>query len=476
MKGALQHKKKIQIVCIAALCTTCFGLGALAPKAISMLNRNNVSGLKKVEKVYSMLENDWYYADQVEDIDELLSEQALMGMTSLEKDPHTNYFNLEQAKIFQQSLSGSQVGIGFNFYVQEDGNLNVRHVYIHSAAETAGLQSGDIITVIGNKICAETPSDEIIEYIQQHDGKPLTLHILRDGMPKQLKVVPGHFDSTVVCQIHDEFGEIILSSFSEFSGQDFADAVERLKDAEISNLIIDLRGNTGGYLSAVIDIASTLLPKDSVVFKECLKNGKVKEYTVSEDFEYTPFEQIVLLQNENSASASEVLIGALKDNLPENVTTVGTKTYGKGTEQVTVPFKDGTSIKYTVAEWKTPKGTSINQKGFEPDIEVEGLPVQNVKYKEMEKEEVIEPDTVHVNARAVQTFLQYLGYDIDRTDTYFSLKSSEALRQFQKDYGMNATGIVDQKTWEQLEKVMLLKMNQNEENEDRQRQRAIEVF
>ena len=476
MKGAKQHKKTIQTVCIAALCATSFGLGVLAPKAVSILNHSNVSGLKKVEKVYSMLEDNWYYADQVEDINELLSEQALMGMTSLEKDPHTNYFNLEQAKAFQQSLSGSQVGIGFSFYVQEDGNLKVRQVYIHSAAEKAGLQSEDIITVIGNKICKDTPSEEIIEYIQAHDGKPLTLHILRDGKPKQLEVVPGHFDSTVICQIHDGFGEIILSSFSEFSGQDFADAIERLEEADVTNLIIDLRGNTGGYLSAVIDIASTLLPEDSVVFKECLKNEKVKEYKVSDDFEYTPFEQIVLLQNENSASASEVLIGALKDNLPETVTTVGTRTYGKGTEQVTVPFKDGTSIKYTVAEWKTPKGTSINQKGFEPDIEVEGLPIQNVKYKEMEKEEVIEPDTVHVNARAVQVFLQYLGYDIDRTDTYFSLKSGEALRQFQKDHGMNATGTVDKKTWEQLEKATLLKMNQNEKIEDQQRQRAIEVF
>ena len=476
MKRQNQNGKKHTGAWIALLCAGSFALGIIFPKGINYFNQRNTQGVDKIETVYSMLKNNWYYSDQVKDIDELLSEQALTGMTNLELDPHTNYFNLENAKEFQNSLSGSSVGVGFNFYVQEDGNFVVRHVYIHSAADLAGLQSGDVITVVGNKICSETSSDEIIQYIQDHEGKEITLHILRDGKVKQMSVVPGYFDSTVICEMHDTYGEIILSSFSEHSGEDFADAVERIKNEGISNLLIDLRGNTGGYLSAVVDIASSLLPKDSVVFKENLKGGKEEENKVNDEFEYVPFDQIVILQDGNSASASEVLIGALRDNLNDVVTSVGTKSYGKGTEQVTVPFKDGTSIKYTIAEWKTPKGTSINQKGFEPDIQVKLPDVHYVQYRDMEKDEVISSDSVHINARAIQLFLQYLGYDVDRTDTYLSVQSGKAIRQFQEDHGLDQTSDVDEKTWETLQKVTLLKMNENEMKEDEQRNRAIELF
>ena len=476
MKRQNQNGKKHAGVFIALLCAASFALGIVFPKGIHYFNQKNSQGVDKIETVYSMLKNNWYYSDQVKDIDQLLSEQALTGMTSLEIDPHTNYFDLENAKAFQNSLSGSSVGVGFNFYVREDGNFVIRHVYIHSAADLAGLQAGDIITVVGNKICSETSSEEIIKYIQEHEGKEITLHILRDGKVKHMSVVPGYFDSTVICEMTDTYGEIILSSFSEHSGEDFADAVERIKEADISNLLIDLRGNTGGYLSAVVDIASTLIPEGSIVFKEDLKGGKVEENKTNNEFEYVPFDQIVILQDGNSASASEVLIGALRDNLKDTVTTVGTKSYGKGTEQVTIPFKDGTSIKYTIAEWKTPKGTSINLKGFEPDIQVKLPDVHYAQYREMEEDEIIEADSVHINARAIQLFLQYLGYDVDRTDTYLSVQSGKAIHQFQEDHGLQPTSDVDMKTWELLQKLALLKMNENEALEDEQRNRAIQLF
>ena len=152
-------------------------------------------------------------------------------------------------------------------------------------------------------------------------------------------------------------------------------------------------------------------------------------------------DKIVVLQNENTASASEVLIGALKDNLGDKVTTVGTTSYGKGTEQVTVPFSDGTSFKYTIAHWYTPNGTSINKKGFKPDIKVELGEAKTTSYYKFKKKDVIKKDSVDDNAKALQVYLQYLGYNVDRTDTYFSNTSSQGLANFQQDHGLEVTAV-----------------------------------
>ena len=167
------------------------------------------------------------------------------------------------------------------------------------------------------------------------------------------------------------------------------------------------------------------------------------------------------------------MIGALKDNLGNKVTTIGQTSYGKGTEQVTVPFSDGTSFKYTVARWFTPKGTSINKKGFNPDIKVDLPAVKTTHYYKFKKKDVIEKDTVNDNAEALQIYLRYLGYDVDRTDTYFSNTSAQALAKFQEENGLEATGNCDKKTWDALMEKVLLKMNETP-SDDTQRQRAIE--
>ena len=192
-----------------------------------------------------------------------------------------------------------------------------------------------------------------------------------------------------------------------------------------------------------------------------------------DEFNQVKMNKIVVLQNENTASAAEVLIGALKDNLGKQITTIGQTSYGKGTEQVTVPFSDGTSFKYTVARWFTPKGTSINNKGFKPDIKVDLPAVKTTQYYKFKKKDMIKQDTVDDNAKALQIYLQYLGYDVDRTDTYFSNTSSQALSKFQEENGLDVSGNCDKKTWDVLMEKVLLKMNETP-SDDTQRQCAIE--
>ena len=448
-----------------------FAGGVLAGSRISSSAGN--SSLEKINTVYSVLKDRWYFGKDKENLEEELVENALDGMTSLEEDPHTVYFDLESAQAFTQSLSGSNVGIGFQFFMNRNNVPEVIQVFIDSPADQAGMQPGDAIVKIDDFETNTKTSDEIVSYIKGKDGQEVSLDVLRNGEILSFKVVPGSYDLTVSAATDGTTGELVLSNFAQSSGRDVAKALKRIKDSGANTLILDLRDNTGGYVTAAVDVASSFLPKDSVVFQEKLADGTVKEFKTNKQYSQVTFDQIVILQNERTASASEIIIGALKDNLPEGmVTTIGNTSYGKGTEQTAMPFEDGTSLKYTIAEWVTPKGTSINGVGFTPDVKIEENPVRTAIYYNFPEEEVIEADSVHPNAAALQQFLQYLGYNADRTDSYFSPASSEALKKFQEEHGLEATGNADKNAFDALVKEVGLKLNEERTAVDDQYQAA----
>ena len=184
-------------------------------------------------------------------------------------------------------------------------------------------------------------------------------------------------------------------------------------------------------------------------------------------------DRLVVLQNETTASASEALIGGLKYHLKDKVVTVGNTTYGKGTEQTQVPFQDGTALKYTVARWLAPDKTSINKKGWEPDIEISSEAVRLTSYAELEKGEVIKKDSVHENGEALQVYLQYLGYQVDRSDAYFSIESSKALAKFQSDHDLAASGDCNEQCWQVLSDCVLQKLSKEGLSGDIQYQEAL---
>lgn len=474
MKKINKDKKEyISTIATIIACITCMLIGYFANGFLS--DRPKSQEWDKLETIYSILTNKWYYANQIEDVDSKLVEQAISGMSTLEEDAHTNYFSLEMAQKFSQSLEGSNVGVGFSYYLDDNKNFVVKNTFVNSPADFAGLKKGDIITSVGDMECAKSEAKDIVSMIKSSDGVALKVNYLRDGKECETDITPSSYDATVCNSIEDTYGVIELTSFSEYSAKEFNESIQRIKKAGKKKLIIDLRNNSGGYLKSVLDISSCLIPKDAVVFIENLSDGSKKEQISSNKYEVVDFDSIVVLQNGDTASAAEVLIGTLKDNLGDKVITVGTQSYGKGTEQVSVPFKDGTSIKYTVCEWSTPNGTSINLKGFEPDHKVELGEEQTVAYIEMEASELIEPDHVHTNAEALQTYLKFLGYNVDRTDQYFSPTSSQALAKFQKDQGIRSNGICDQTTWEKVKEVVLLEINKQEEKIDYPMLKAIEL-
>ena len=461
-----QYKKYIASV---IACVICFGMGLSIPFAL----QKKSDKMEKLETVYSILKDKWYYADKIENVDSLLMEQAIMGMSDLEIDPHTNYFNLEEAQSFSSSLEGSTVGIGFSYYNDANNDFVIKGIFIDSPAEHANLEKGDVIVQVDQMVCSKEESSKVVEYIKSHDGQALTVTYQRDGKEYTTSITPTAYDSTVICEVYDDYGVIVLNSFSETSAQQFDMAMHRLKEKGIKKLILDLRGDTGGYLKSVLDISSCLLEKDSVVFIEKEKDGQINQVS-SNKYEQVKMDQIVILQDDHTASAAEVLIGALKDHLGKKVTTVGVQSYGKGTEQVSIPFTDGTSIKYTVAEWTTPKGTCINNEGFMPDVEVNLDEVATVVYSKFKEEDVIECDSVSMNAKALQLYLQFLGYPVNRMDEYFSEASSQSLKQYQSDHDLPVTGSCDYKTWKSITSNVLLQIN--ESHLDAQLDKAIELI
>ncbi|MBQ0064298.1 MAG: peptidoglycan-binding protein [Firmicutes bacterium] len=472
-----QTKKKARIALLVALCVACFGMGICVPLAFQKVNVAADSTEKqKFEAIYNLLVKDWYFKDEVEDLETTLLEKAIVGMTHLEQDPHTNYFNLEQAQSYSSSLAGSSVGVGFSYYLNKNNNFAVKQVFVGSAAEQAGLQYRDEIIQVGDLVCSQVDSSEVVKLIKSSEGKELEIKYIRDGQELKTKVVPAIYDQTVVCEIMDDYAIVTVSSFSEDTGKDFAVALGRLQDAGIKKLIIDLRGNTGGYLVAAVDIASSLVKKGSVVISDETIAGEKTEYKTNDKYAQVKLDQIVVLQNGNTASASEALIGTLKDLEGKKLTTVGTNTYGKGTEQTSIAFVDGTSMKYTVAKWFTPNGTNINDVGWAPDVEVEQELAKRVGYLDMQEDEVITPDSVHTNAAAIQVYLQYLGYDVDRTDEYFSQQGSQALAAFQSDNGLESTGNCDIATWEALKSATLVRIGDNGKEGDIQLQSAISAL
>ncbi len=465
-----KFQKKYFVVVV--LCILCFCIGYLIPDMSGTIAISDEQD--KFNTIVDILQHDWYYATSQDDIDKTLYEKAILGMVDFEEDPHTNYLDYDNAQLFSSELQGSTVGLGVNYYMDENNNMVVKEVYIHSPAYKADFHPGDVITKVGDLDMTSATMETLSKELADHEGREIQTTLIRDGKTMTVNVMPGSFDNTVAYQIYGDYAKIIVNSFSEKTGADFNDALALIKKAKVKKIILDLRDNTGGYLSAVVAMASGLLPDDTVVFQEEFRDGTVtKQKTISGYTQYT-FDSIVILQNENTASASEVLIGALKEHLGDDVITIGQTTYGKGTEQTQKAFNDGTSMKYTIAKWLTPSGKSINGKGFKPDIKVKKDAIHSVATIEFKEDDVIQADHVDSKAKTLQVFLSYLGYDVDREDEYFSPTSSEALKQFQSDNGLEATGNCEYSTWEKLQNQVILKLNKEGIQADQELQIAFE--
>lgn len=299
---------------------------------------------------------------------------AIKGMLASLNDPYTTFFTPEENKEFSQDLSGHFEGIGAELTVKNNF-VTVVAPLDNTPAQRSGLKPNDKIIKVDGQSIQDTTLEQVVRLIRGPKGKPVKLTIIRNGLskPKEITIVR---DTIKIPTIKFEtkhyknhkIAYIKIYSFNQQLSTEFAQVAHKIKNGYYDRIILDLRNNPGGYLNEAVQVSSWFLkPHSLVVTEDYGPNGKkIKHYSqeVSNSLIDYP---VVILVNQGSASASEILAGALKDN--RQIKLVGEKTFGKGCIQEMIPLKKG-SIKITIANWLTPSGLCISKKGIEPNIKV----------------------------------------------------------------------------------------------------------
>ena len=317
--------------------------------------------------------------------DEDLIEGAIKGYVAAVGDPYTVYYTKEEMEDIMQETNGNYVGIGVYMTLDTEKNaILILSPIEGSPAEEAGILPGDIITKVDGVSYTGEQMDEASNKIKGEEGTKVTLEILRgtETMTMELtrrKVLISHIESRV---LENNIGYIAISDFDGGCADEFKQEYQELQKQGITKLIIDIRNNGGGIVDEAIDIAEMITEKGSTLLITTDKEEE-EEVTVAKENPIIDM-PIVVLMNEYSASASEILAGALKDN--NKATLVGTTTYGKGVIQELHQLSDGSGLKITTNEYFTPNHNKINEVGIEPDVEVE-LPDELKSKLELSEEE-----------------------------------------------------------------------------------------
>ncbi|MEC0209470.1 S41 family peptidase [Paenibacillus ehimensis] len=404
---------------------------------------------KKLATTYQLIEGK--FLNEV-DHDKIVN-GAINGMLSTLEDPFTVYMDQKEAQQFDENISSSFQGIGAEV-TSEDGKVTIVAPIKGSPAEKAGLHAHDIIVSINGEKLEGLSLNQAIMKIRGPKGTQAKIEVLRAGAPEPIQVIVVRDDidvETVYSEmLPGQIGKIEIRQFASNTSKRFKEELKALEDQGMKGLIIDVRNDPGGLLSAVVEIVEPFIPKGKGIVQIEDRKGKREETTSQGTGKPYP---VSVLINKGSASASEILAGALHDSAGSQL--IGENTFGKGTVQVTFQKEmgDGSNIKMTVYKWLTPNGTWIHKKGITPTMPVE-QPAY-FKVAPLSKKATLKPDMNNEDVKNLQIMLQGLGLGPDRQDGYYSEKTALAVKAFQRLNGLPITGEVDTETATKLEKAIL---------------------
>ncbi|MBX4211424.1 MAG: S41 family peptidase [Candidatus Yanofskybacteria bacterium] len=295
---------------------------------------------------------------------------AIQGMVNSVGDPYTVFFEPVTSKKFEEEISGAFSGVGMEIG-KRDNTLTVISPIKDSPAFKAGIQAGDKITKINDRETADIPVEEAVNLIRGARGTRVTLTITprSSNTSKTVELVRDTIKIPAVdWKLVDKTAVLSIYSFNQNVDSEFKKAAQEILKSNADRIVIDLRNDPGGLLDSSINLAGYFLDKNSLVVSEDFGNGTKNDFRSTGDASLKKYPVVILLNN-GSASASEILAGAIHDN--RGVTLVGEKSFGKGSVQQLEKFRDGSSLKVTVAKWLTPNGVSITEKGIDVDVKVE---------------------------------------------------------------------------------------------------------
>ena len=322
--------------------------------------------LAKFVDAYDAIVNNYY---KEVDKDKLV-ESAINGMVSSIGDEYTSYSDKDVTDNFNEAVNGKYMGIGA-LIMKSENDLVIYKVFEDSPSYKAGLKDGDIILKLDDKDTKDMSVNDIASIVKNDDNKEVKLLVKRGEENLDITIVKDMVELPVVSgkvinHNDKKIGYISLSIFSSVASEQFNKELVKLEKEGISGLVIDVRGNSGGYLTTVTDIASYFLKKGDIIYKlEVNDKVTVRKDKTKESRDYP----VAVLIDKNSASASEILASSIKESY--NGYVVGTNSYGKGTVQQTLVLSDGSMIKYTIEKWLTPLGNWINEEGVVPTNYVE---------------------------------------------------------------------------------------------------------
>lgn len=421
--------------------------------------------MEKVGQAFSLIKQN--YLEGAED-DQLI-EGAIQGMLETLDDPYSTYMDADMMKEFDEQIESSFEGIGAEVSMV-NGVVTIMSPIKDSPAEKAGLRPNDQVLKVDEeslegldlneavaKIRGEKGSKVVIK-IQRAGSDPFDVELTRDKIPVETvyndtKTIDGK-----------KTGVLEITNFSEHTAEEFEEQLTDLEKDGIEGLVIDVRGNPGGLLDVVEDILSLFVTKDMPYIQIEDQDGKKTPYysELDEAKDY-PINVVV---DEGSASASEILAVAMKE---AGYDVVGDTSFGKGTVQQAVPLGDGSTIKLTLFKWLSPEGNWINEKGVEPTIEAAQPDYFYTNPIQIDK--TLKYDDTDAKIANVQTMLSGLDFDTGRTDGYFSKKTEAAVKQFQKENDLKATGEIDEDTAGVIEAAIVKRIRDGKD--DKQLEKAL---
>ncbi len=348
-----------------------FSLGSNMNVSSSSSQRDS-EHIAEMEGLKSLLKQNYLFDFD----DEQIYEGSLKGMFANLGDPYTAYYTKDEYSKLMETLDGRYQGIGLSVQASKEGYIKAVSVFDKSPAKEAGIKPGDYITKVNGETFGSDQLEEAVAEIKGEPGTTVKLTILRteEGKTNSKEFeVEVKRDDVVVDTVDDEvididdkkIGYIHIKAFDDVTWDDFSESFNRLKSENIDGLVLDVRNNPGGALDVVINIADNFLDEGVIVSTKDKNGNEVTEKSDAESDDIP----LVIIQNENSASASEILAGALKDRGRAKV--VGTQSFGKGVVQKLFTLDNGAGAKITISEYFTPNGTEINKVGVTPDVEVE---------------------------------------------------------------------------------------------------------
>lgn len=437
----LNKKKKSLLIKYIVIGVLCLALGFTSGYFVfhtDSSDNKNKTNATLIDEVVELLNNNWL---DTTDSKTSMQDRMLQGLVDGLGDSHSSFMSAQENKSFNSDINGNYSGIGVYFSPVHSGAL-LTGIIEGSSAQKAGLQAGDIITKADDQSLTNLTSDQMQSYIKGNEDTEVSLEVKRDQQTYKVKATRKSFSSDVTyyvgTQNNKTYGYVNISTFGDTTAQHVETALKEFKKQNVTDIILDLRGNGGGYITAARDLLSLFNEKGETLFTVKNKKGQTETYKDNTKTHYA-FSNGYILMNSGTASASELCAGVFKEI--QGYKLIGEKSYGKGTIQAQTSLSDGSVLKYTYAKWYTPKGVNINKKGWNPDITVEDQTLLSAYFNYYTDKYYV--DNVNNAVIVMETLLTNLGYNPGRTDGYFSQQASDALKQFEQDHGLTVDGVLE---------------------------------